>query len=261
MQIEKRPSAEQPAYKVSGNIRYLDDSGLNRPLDMPAQVRRGLLVALALACVIGGAMLFRYFDATVGAPQRDQEAMRENLARGVSLDLPQLGSLMDMGDQSIMDSLSSAGHTLYEKTPVGANEAGGFEVIKLPEGVSLEEAGLVYLAGISNASAADASRLLNGSWTLSVDRSSGTSMRVRYADFASGTADVAIQSAKEAEGLSDIQATDAGVDDSGNTYQAGTVDMNGETYNWRVSVIALSEVYEVSGLPQNALFVGIRFTK
>lgn len=86
-------------------------------------------------------------------------------------------------------------------------------------------------------------------------------MRVRYADFASGTADVAIQSAKEAEGLSDIQATDAGVDDSGNTYQAGIVEVNGETYNWRVSVIALSEVYEVSGLPQNALFVGIRFTK
>lgn len=261
MQMEKRPSVEQPAYKVSGNIRYLDDSGLNRPLDMPAQVRRGLVVALALACVIGGAMIFRYFDSIIGAPQRDQEAMQENIAREVSLDLPQLGSFMPMGDQDIMASLNSAGYTLYEKTPVGANEAGGFEVIKLPEGVSLEEAGLVYLAGISNASAADASRLLNGSWTLSVDRSSGTSMRARYADFASGSADAAIQKAKEAEGLSEIQAAEAGVDDAGNTYQAGTVDMNGETYSWRVSVIALSEVYEVSGLPDDALFVGIRFAK
>lgn len=261
MQIEKRPSVEQPTYKVSGSIRYLDDSGLNRPLDMPAQVRKGLLVALALACAIGCAMLFRYFDATVGAPQRDQEAMQENLARTVSLDLPQLGSLMGMDDQAVVDSLYATGCTLYEKTPVGTGENGGFEVIKLPEGVSLEEAGLVYLSGLSNASAADASKLLNGSWTLSSDRSSGTSMRVRYADFTSGTADIAIQSAKEAEGLSDVQATDAGVDDSGNTYQAGTVDMNGETYSWRVSVIELSEVYDVSGLPEDALFVGIRFTK
>lgn len=261
MQIEKRPSVEQPSYKVSGSIRYLDDSGLNRPLDMPAQVRRGLLVALALACIIGAAMIFRYFDSIIGAPQRDQEAMQENLAREVSLDLPQLVSFMTMGDQDIMASLNSTGYTIYEKTPVGANEAGGFEVIKLPEGVSLEEAGLVYLAGMSNASAADASRLLNGSWTLSVDRSSGTSMRVRYADFASGSADATIQNAKAAEGLSEIQAAEAGVDDAGNTYQAGTVDMNGETYSWRVSVIALSEVYEVSGLPDDALFVGIRFTE
>lgn len=261
MRIEKRPSVEQPSYKVNGNIRYLDDGGLNRPLDMPPNVRKGMLAALTLACAIGCAILFGYFDAMVGAPQRDQEAMQENLARDVSLDLPQLSALINMSDQDIMNALSSTGCALYEKTPVGTSENGGFEVIKLPEGVSLEEAGLIYLAGLSNASASDASRLLNGSWTLSTDHSSGANIRVRYADFKSGTADVAIQAAKEAEGLSNAQATDAGVDDSGNTYQAGTVEIDGETCSWRVSVIALSEMYSVSGLPEDALFVGVRLSK
>ena len=33
-----------------------------------------------------------------------------------------------------------------------------------------------------------------------------------------------------------------------------------QTYNWRVSVIELDEVYDISGLPNTAFYVGIRFT-
>lgn len=254
------PTERRTPRAQTETVRYLDGSGLSRPLDMPAKVRTGLAGALVAGCLIGGIALFNYFDSVIGEPQRQQEALEENIAREVSLDLPQLGALMPLGDQAIMDSLSATGCTLYEKTPVGESEA-GFEVIKLPADVSLEEAGLIYLNGIANATPSDAAKLLNGSWTFTTDRSSGTSMRVRYADFTSGTADVAIQNAKAAEGLSETQASDAGIDDSGNTYQAGTVEMNGETYTWRVSVIALSEIYEISGMPDTALYVGIRFTK
>ena len=253
MPTQKRPT------QVSGNILYLDDSGLKRPLDMPAQVRRGLLGLMAIACLLGGVVLFKYFDAVIGEPKRQQEAMEENIAREVSYDFPKMGELMPLDDAAISGKLSNAGHTLYEKTPAGSDN--GFEVVKLPADVSLEEAALVYLNGLSNASAGDAARLMNGSWTLSTDRSSGVSMRVRYADFTSGTADLAIQNAKASQGLSDIQATDAGLDDAGNTYQEGTVEIGEATYTWRVSVIALSEVYDVAGLPDDALFVGIRFTK
>ncbi len=35
---------------------------------------------------------------------------------------------------------------------------------------------------------------------------------------------------------------------------------DGEKYTWRVSVIDLSEVYDISGLPNTAFFVGIRFS-
>ena len=48
-------------------------------------------------------------------------------------------------------------------------------------------------------------------------------------------------------------------------YPPGVVQIgegeDAETYSWRVSVVPLSEVYSVAGLPENALFVGIRFTK
>ena len=40
----------------------------------------------------------------------------------------------------------------------------------------------------------------------------------------------------------------------------GTVDVDGSTYTWRVSAIALSEVYDISGLPDSAVYVGIRLT-
>lgn len=255
------PNHKSTPLLPGGPIKYPDDSGLKRPLDPPSSVRRNMLAILAVACLIGGFVIFKYLDAAVTGPLKDKEAAAEYAAKEVALDLPQIAPLLNSDDQAIMSSLSSAGYTLYEKTPVGSNEKGGFEVIKLPADVSLEQAGLIYLGGINNASASDAAKLLNGSWTLSVDRSAGTSIRVRYADFASGNIDTAIQAAKAAEGLSDAQATDAGVDDAGNTYQEGTITSGEETYVWRVSVVPLSDVYDVTGLPEDALFVGIRFTK
>lgn len=64
----------------------------------------------------------------------------------------------------------------------------------------------------------------------------------------------------QVEGLENAEVTDSGVDDSGNTYQAGVVSTDNGTYNWRVSVIELDEVYDISGLPNTAFYVGIRFT-
>ncbi len=64
----------------------------------------------------------------------------------------------------------------------------------------------------------------------------------------------------QAEGLENTEITDSGVDDSGNTYQAGVVSTDAGTCNWRVSVIELNEVYDISGLPNTAFYVGIRLT-
>ena len=135
-----------------------------------------------------------------------------------------------------------------------------YPTIKLPADVSLEEAGLMYVQGIDKLSAGDAVKLLKGAWTLTVTRKNGDDMRLRYADFASGTIEKAVQGAMQVEGLENAEVTDSGVDDSGNTYQAGVVSTDNGTYNWRVSVIELDEVYDISGLPNTAFYVGIRFT-
>ncbi len=215
---------------------------------------------LLVAAVLGGMFLYNWIDQITNEPLRQQEALQENLAREVTLDLPSLAALMPMDDATMMATLTEAGYTLYERTPVGTNPEGGFEVIKLPADLSVEEAGVMYLTGIDKLSAADAVRLLKGAWTMDVSRKAGESIRLRYADFESGTIEKAVQSAMAAEGLESAEVTDNGVDDSGNTYQAGTVATDNGTYNWRVSVIELSEVYDISGLPNTAYFVGIRFS-
>ena len=181
-----------------GDVRYYDGAELSRPLEMPSRVKAIMLAAMVVAAVIGCLFLGRYFDQIANEPIR-QQMLRENLAREVSYDFPLLSSLMPLTDEEIMTALTDAGYTLYERTPVGTDPDGGFEVIKLPADVSLEEAGLMYVQGIDKLSAGDAVKLLKGAWTLTVTRKNGDDMRLRYADFASGTIEKAVQGAMQVE--------------------------------------------------------------
>lgn len=242
-------------------IDYPDVSVLSRPLDMPRSIRSGLLIFLAVAAVIGAIFLFRYFDVVVNAPAREAAQVTENVTRHVPYNLPILFDLMPKSDTEIMETLSASNETLFERTPIGTNENGGFQVIRLPEGVSIADAAAIYLAGIDKTGAASASRLLNGAWNLSVTREAPYSISLRYADFSSGSIENAIQNALLAEDLEVEEESDSGVDESGNTYVTGLVNRNGTAYEWRVSVIPLSEVYEIKGLPDDSLYVGIRMTE
>lgn len=244
---------------MQGNVRYPDAAALLRPLDMPRNVRMGLAVALAAAAIVGGIALFAVFDNMFGTPMREQDALEQNIARDVALDLPNLGSLMGLSDADIMTTLSASGATLYEKVPVGTS-ATEFEVIKLPSDVTLADAGAMYLTGVDNLSPSGAAKLLNGSWDLKVNREAGMNINVRYADFKSGTIEAAIQAALDAEGIDAASIAESGVDDAGNTFAAGKTNVNGTEYNWRVSALELSEVYKVKGMPENTYYVGVRFT-
>lgn len=243
-------------------IDYPDASVLSRPLDLPHSIRNGLLIFLGIAAVIGAIILFRYFDVVVSAPAREAAQVTENVKRHVPYNLPILLDLMPESDAEMMETLSASGDTLFERTPIGTNENGGFQVVKLPEDVSVADAAAIYLAGIDKTSAASASRLLNGAWNLTVTREAPYSVSLRYADFSSGSIENAIQSALLAEDLaSEGENAESGVDDSGNTYVTGSVPIDGVTYQWRVSVIPLSEVYDIKGLPDDSLYVGIRLTE
>lgn len=137
---------------------------------------------------------------------------------------------------------------------------GGFEVIKLPADVSLEEAGLMYVQGIDKLSAGDAVKLLKGAWTLTVSRKAGDDMRLRYADFASATIEKADPWGHAGGGAGKCRGHRQRRGRLGQHLQAGVVSTDNGTYNWRVSVIELDEVYDISGLPNTAFYVGIRFT-
>ena len=252
----------EPEYSdVEGAVKYMDGSGLSRPFDLPRTSYKIVGALLIVAAVIGAFMLAKYFDGIIGAPARAEQTVQQNIARDVSYDMPNLASLMESDDATIKQGFADAGYTTYETTKDGQYPDGGFELVKLPADVSLVDAGAMYASGISSLSASDASKLLKGSWSLTVNRTGTTDMRLKFADFASGSVDGAISAAMDAEGLTEAAIVDAGTDDAGNTYKSGTVSANGNTYTWRVSAIPLSSVYKIKGLPDTAVYVGVRMTK
>lgn len=251
---------KKPSYRDErGGVKYLDGSALARPIDMPKPQKVVMGVFVAVAAVIGVYLLVTVIGGMQASTEKSQTSVEENLSRPVALNLPQLAQLVELDDDAIRQTLNASGETIYEAPQTTDT---GLDLVKLPSDVSLAEGGVLYAKGISSLNASDATRLLNGMWDLSVSRESGVNMRVRYADFTSGSLDAAVQSAIKAEGFdpATTPADGKGVDDAGNTYQSGTVSVNGTTYTWRVSAVALSSVYSVSGLPDSALYVGIRLS-
>ncbi len=277
-------SKELPGFE-NENIHYLDASVLSSSFSMPPIVRAIIIVALVVAAFIGVIMIWWYVDTVFNSTTRDQEALEENLSRSVVRNLPDLVSFMNMDDEQIMTALYESGNSFYEITPIGTLANGGFEVVKLPDDISVDEMASMYLRGISNLSASDAVRVLNGSWELSVNRNDGTDVYLNYADFSSRSLEGALQKAINEGGLQDEEITESGEDASGNTFATGTIikgnpdeanddeydyyydyyddddEEEEEYYTWRISVITLSEMYDISGIPDNSYFVGIRITE
>lgn len=237
-------------------IHTMNGDALSRPLDPPKDVRRGMVIGVIAALVIGALFLMWYFDGIVNEPKREQAALEQNVEKSVDLALPDLAALMPLDDVAISELLVSSGLNLYEKSPAGSGQA--YEVIKLPDDVTVADAAALYMQGVNKISAATAVKLLNGSWDLKVDRENGTNMGLHYADFKSGGVEEAVQNAIAAAGLTDTPMTDSGVDNSGNTYTAGTIETATGVYTWRVSALPLSEIYKNKGIPEDAVYVGIR---
>lgn len=247
---------------TEGPVRYLDGSGLERPLDMPKPQIAIMIAFVVVAALIGGYLLFNVLDAVKGGAARAQASVEENLSREVSYDLPSLTSYIAMNDDEIKQALADAGLTVIDKGGMSEDPDAALELIKLPADVSELDAGMMYSKGVSKLTASEAALLLNGSWTLDADHSEETSMRLRYADFSSGSLDAAIDSAIAAEGFDPATVAEdgMGVDEVGNTFKQGTVEASGTTYTWKVSAIPLSEMYDISGLPDTATYVGVRLS-
>lgn len=247
----------------NGPINYLDGSGLTRPFVMPKSQVALMGIFIILAVAVGGYLLFHTVDNIQGKAIRNQAALEQNLARQVAYDLPLLPAIIEIEDNEVLkQSFIEAGSTVYDATHEEDALAGNLHIVKLPPDMSeLDAAVILEGKGINGLDAANAARLLNGSWTLDVNRSEGVSMRVTYTDFASHTIETAIQNALVTEGFDPaISVDNAGVDEAGNTFQTGIIMVNDTEYTWKISAIALSDVYDISGLPEDAVYVGIRLT-
>lgn len=243
-------------------IRYMDGSSLQRPLDLPHR-NNYVLIGLIVAAVFFGILIgLHAYDVLINSQVRQEATVEQTINRGVTLDLPVLNTYVSSANADISASLTAAGYTIIDMSTIpGASSSGAsglLDLVKLPSDITVADAAITYAKGISSLSGEDAARYLSGSWRLTVDRSSGIDMKVKYADFASKTTAAAIQNALTTEGWDKSTMGDSGVDASGNTYQNGTITLNGATYNWSVSVCPLSAIYNNSGLPSDALYVGVR---
>ncbi len=238
-------------------VRFLDGSSLARPLDMPKS-QRGVMYGFVIAAAVIGIILFVFlFNNVLNASSRDAATVEATVNRGVSLDLPVLTGLVQADDASILNSFAAAGFTTY---PLPAEQAypSGFDIVKLPSDVTAMDAAIAYASDLKKLSAADASKYLSGSWRMTVSRSEYVDMKVRYADFSSGSVDAAVRNAIASQGLAGTSVKDSGIDSAGNTFVSGAVDVNGSIYQWQVSACPLTDVYSISGLPASAAYVGIR---
>ena len=151
-----------------GNIRYMDGSSLLRPMDMPRSQQIVMAVFVVIAVIIGVRLAAGAITAVNDSNTQNKASVEENLSRTVSYNLPVLTQMADMDDQAILDSLSAAGYTVYNRTAEGT---AGLDLVKLPEDVTVADAAAMYAKGVGGLSASQAALLLNGSWTLTVDRS------------------------------------------------------------------------------------------
>lgn len=244
---------------VKGDIAYLDGTPLSRPFSMPRMQRIIAIVIIAIAVAIGAMFVNNTVIASLRETLQAEQTISVNLAREASIEtIPRMGEFIVMGDDEIRARLEESGFTVYDASD--PNDPTSMVLYKLPNDVGIEDAMNMYAKGISSLSGVQASKLLNGSWYLATDRNGGTTMVVRYADFSTGDPQRAVQNALAKEGFDPATVTDSGEDDSGNTYTSGTLDASGVACTWKISALPLSEMYSISGLPEDACYVGVRVT-
>ena len=241
-----------------GNIAYLDSRGLKRPFSMPRGQRIIVIVIVALAILIG----YTIIDKTVLETQRNavafQEAVDSNLTRPASIEtLPTMTQMINRDDDGIRNAMHDAGYSFFDASEL--TDSYNLLIYKVPSDMTVDEIAAMYATGIGSLDATQATKFLNGSWFLGVDREIG-SMVVRYVDFTTGDPQVAVQNAIDKQGFDRESITDSGVDDSGNTYATGGVDAEGTWCTWKVSALPFDDMYSIRGFPENSCYVGVRLT-
>ncbi|NGM17067.1 teichoic acid transporter [Xiamenia xianingshaonis] len=257
-------SRKSPYSSKQGSVRYLDGSGLRRSMKLgaPQFAFMALLIALGL-----GLSVYTFVTTSnnmAEAAARSQASVEENLSRESIYNVPHLQNLIAMDNTQILQQFADSGFTTYDLGGAdGESPDGSMCLMKIPDDMTLTDASVMMMGGgIGSLNASQAALLLNGSWVFDVQRGEGTEMRVRYADFSVDTIDAAIEWAVDYEGFNgeNAEENDYGVDNAGNTFRAGTIDIDGTTYEWQVSAISLKSVYNISGLPENSIYVGIRLS-
>ena len=211
-----------------------------------------------VAIVVGAWGGYTLYDNIANKEARTEASVEQVVNRGVTLNVPALTTYAAMDDATILSTITAAGFTYADMNTINNSSEANIDIMKLPSDVTLTDAMVAYAKGITSLDGKEAAKYLSGSWRLIVSRSEYFDMRVKYADFTSGSSDAAVTNAMTTQGFDPSTVTDSGTDTSGNTYKTGTVVIGAATYAWSISVCPLSYVYSNDGLPATAQYVGVR---
>lgn len=242
-----------------GNVEYLDGRALARPFKMPWTQRFMALGFIIIGVIIGLYILNTTVISSIQANINAEKNIATNLEREASITtIPSMSALINMDDEAIKNSFAEQGYQVYDASAL--YDSNDMTLYKIPSDMSLTEASALYTKGMGALDAVQATKLLNGSWLFSTDRVNGTSMVTRYADFTTSDPDTAVRNALEKEGFDPNLVTDSGIDESGNTFNIGSLDADGTLCSWKISALPLTDMYSITGLPENACYVGVRVT-
>lgn len=252
-------SRKMSQQRMNENVRYYDVSTLERSPLFPSRYKKFAIVLVIIAAIVGIAGFLIYNYVVLQAPARTQAAVEEALSQDVQADYPYLQSYIGWNADEVVADLDARGISHFE-IPSTDPTGNTYMLFHAPSTLSVDDAKTYYEKGISKVEPPQAAQLLNGGWELSISSDSSSGIRVRYADFTSGSIDSAIANALSMQGLADSEMKEAGTDTSGNTYQTGILEIDEEEYIWRISALKLSDVYSVD-LADDAVYVGVRIYK
>lgn len=250
-----------PVAPTGASIVYPDASGLTRRREIGPDSRIIIGALAASALVIGGIAGYQYYDSIVNFPVHEAQAVKEQLARGTSLQIPTLTSFAGLDAEGITSALDAEGISVIDVNAFTSRSGNTIDLIKLPESMGAADAALAYARGVDSLSASDAVRLLMGSWRLTQQNLNTADLRVKYADFTAQTPDAAIDTAIELQGFAADEVSESGVDGKGNTYRSGSTTVDGQVFGWTISACPLSSAFNITGLPDDAQYVGVRVQK
>ena len=244
-----------------GSVNYPDATKLLRPQSIGGSKLFVVLILLVVAALVGGFAVYKAADGIYFSEIRKAETVQNNLSRTVSYDFPKLADLIE--DENALDVFNHLDSTYSLVNLLSEDPSSSFfDAFKIPSDASKDDATVALKKGIGSMDITSASKLLKGGWRITVDLSSYQDMKVRYTDFDATSIEDAIIKAVHDQGFdgSNAEMLKEGVDESGNTYKNGTIVINDETYFWRVSAVKFKDAYSIEGIPDSAVYVGIRMT-
>ena len=263
-EIEEQPeyvrrARERVRPAAGSTVVYPDDSGITRPLDLPRTQWIILGAILAAAILFAAIWCVRTVGDVLNYEANTKQEVSQVIRRGVALDVVKLSDYVGKDSAAMQAEMAAAGLAIVDVTTVQANDTNAIDLVKLPSDMSAAEALLAYTKGVDEMPATEAAKFLSGGMKAQLGYTVNAHHRFHFSagDFAADDAAEAIENAIEVQGFDESTVIDEGVDSKNNTYKAGKTTIGDATYTWQVSACALTDAYDVDGLPASAQYVGV----